>query len=164
MFFRTKAEQDCTRAHKKWRETNSGLHLTAVGCSARSLRGNAKKKALGRTSEPRPKPSTVAPISRRSPRLYCTNVSKAQISRCRERCSNQTAYRDLQSKFAFVTLWKKTWLTRAPVAHKWSSFFKEKYVASYCAHDIYFLMATQFKKNDSKNPKWERFFWIMFFT
>ena len=43
------------------------MHLTAVGCSARSLRGNAKKKALGRTSEPRPKPSTVAPISRRSP-------------------------------------------------------------------------------------------------
>ena len=39
-----------------------------------------KKKALGRTSEPRHMPSTVAPISRRSPRLCCTYELKTQMS------------------------------------------------------------------------------------
>jgi len=53
VFFCFRAEQEVDFAHKKWRETKSDLHLTAVGCSARSLRGNAEKKALGRTSEPR---------------------------------------------------------------------------------------------------------------
>ena len=46
IFFQTKTEQEGVLAHKKWRETKSGLHLTAVGCSARSLRGNAKKESI----------------------------------------------------------------------------------------------------------------------
>ena len=123
MFFRTKAEQDCTRAHKKWRETNSGLHLTAVGCSARSLRGNAKKKALGRPSEPRPKPSTVAPISRRSPRLCCTYthtypfLRKVVWTRVLRRASQRTRF--------YLALEKEK-IQRAPGAQNGYSFFKEK--------------------------------------
>tara|TARA_B100000676_G_C18087875_1_gene856662 strand:+ start:5978 stop:6124 length:147 start_codon:yes stop_codon:yes gene_type:complete len=41
VFFFFRAEQEVDFAHKKWREKKSDLHLTAVGCSARSLRGNA---------------------------------------------------------------------------------------------------------------------------
>ena len=54
-----------------------------------------KKKALGRTSEPRHMPSTVAPISRRSPRLCCTYELKTQMSPCWERCSNQPNLREI---------------------------------------------------------------------
>lgn len=67
-----------------------------------------KKKALGRTSEPRHMPSTVAPISRRSPRLCCTYKLKTQMSPCWERCSSQPNLREIPLEVTPLSFGRRT--------------------------------------------------------
>ncbi len=66
-----------------------------------------QKKALGRTSEPRHWPSTVAPISRRSPRLCCTHKFYKHSDPGWESCLDQKVYGELLLEFAFICLRKK---------------------------------------------------------
>ena len=108
IFFRTKTEQEGVLSQKNGGRRSPVFISPPLAVPHDPCAAMPKKKALGRTSEPRHMPSTVAPISRRSLRLCCIHKSKTQISQCWERCSNQPDLREIPLEVTPLSFGRRT--------------------------------------------------------